>query len=351
MVERTDPVEKRARLEAWLRTKLPHAEDLALSPLDKAAGGFGSEIHFIDLKWRERGEEKTLRLVMREEPVVLRVFPEYNIAAEFHTMRCLENTGIPVPKMYWLEEDKDVIGVPFYVMERIDGEVLDPQQPGEEPMGPLYEATPEGRGKIFRQAIEVIAKINSVNWKSLEIPCLPAPKSGIEALDRHIAFYEGMAKWAAVEPRALIDAALEWFKKNRFEPKHVGLCWGDARLGNLMYREGRVVGVLDWDMVHTSAAESDLAWLLAVDWLSQDVGLRGPRWDGVPDREEIMRCYESVAGRSLENFFYHEAFAMLRLGIIFWRVIKAMPGIPPDFAPDVPPLRKLANMLKMEDKL
>jgi aminoglycoside phosphotransferase (APT) family kinase protein len=236
-------------------------------------------------------------------------------------------------------------------MGKVEGEIIDPQQFGEEPHGPLYEATPEGRGKIWRQAIEVIAKINTVDWERLGLTFFGVKKKGTDALDRQIAFYERMAEWAGVRPKPFLDSAFTWFKKNKFAPKHVSLCWGDARLGNIMYHNGEVTAAIDWDMTHIGAAEDDLAWLLAVDWLNSESGLRGPRWEGIPEREEIIRLYESATGRKLENFSYHEAFALLKLGIIFWRVIKTMPGVPADFAPDNPPLKKLGNMLGIDYSL
>jgi len=351
MVQRTDAEAKRDKLQTWLASKLPMANELSISPLVKAKSGYGSEIHFFDLHWREAGQEKTEKLVIREEPLVLRVFPVYDLGKEFNTMRCLQGSSVPVPKMHWFEEDNRVLGAPFFVMGEVEGEIIDPQQVGEESSGPLYEATPEGRVKIWHQAIEVIAKINTVDWERLGLSFFGVQKSGTDALDCQIAFYERMAEWAGVRPKPFLDSAFVWFKKNRFEPKYVSLCWGDARLGNIMYHNGRVVAALDWDMTHIGAAEDDLAWLLAVDWLNSESGLRGPRWEGIPEREEIIRLYESATGRKLDNFFYHEAFAMFKLGIIFWRVIKTMPGIPPDFAPHNPPLEKLGKMLGIDYSL
>ena len=149
----------------------------------------------------------------------------------------------------------------------------------------------------------------------------------------------------------LIDGAFKWFDDNRYEPRHVSLCWGDARLGNLMYRDGEIVAVIDWDMSHIGVAETDIAWFLAVDWLTGESGMRGARWEGLPGREDALQMYEDALGRKLEDFFYHEAFAFLRLGIIFWRVVKSMPGIPPEFIPENPPLVRLANMLGLEDRI
>jgi aminoglycoside phosphotransferase (APT) family kinase protein len=350
MVQRTDPQEKRVKLEAWLKDRLPSAENVSVSPLEKVVGGYGSEIHFFDLSWRESGREKTERLVVREEPMVFRVFPEFHLAREFNAMESLQGSDVPVPRTYWLETDKSVLGVPFYIMGRVEGEVLDPQQFGDEPSGPLYAAGPEGRRRIYHQVLEVMARINAVDSARLGLRDAGSATGGA-VLDEQIGFYQGMAEWAEVQPRPLIESAFDWFRKKRPEPAHVSLCWGDARLGNLMYRDGKIAAVLDWDMTHLGVAETDLAWFLAIDWLTGESGMRGARWEGIPGREEAVQVYQGALGRKLEDLFYHEAFAFLKLGIIFWRVVKNIPGIPPEYIPENPPLAKLAGMLGLEDRL
>lgn len=348
MVQRTDPHIKRAQLEAWFRSKLPAAESISVGPLEKAPGGLASEIHFLDLNWWESGQEYTEHLLIREESKVFRVFPEFHLDREFNAMRALEGSSVPVPRMFWLENDESVIGAPFYIMGKIDGEVLDPQQIGDEPAGPLWEATPSERCEMWRQVLETMARIHTIDCAQFG-PLYPgAPQTGADVLDQQIDFYRNMAEWAKVEPRPLIEVAFKWFDDNRFEPRHVSLCWGDARPGNLMYRDGEIVGVLDWDMTHIGSAEIDLAWFLAVDWLTCDSTIAKGRWEGIPGREETIQMYEEALGRELENLFYHEAFAFLKLGIIFWRVIKNIPGIPPDYNPDNQPLVKMANMLGLE---
>lgn len=344
MVQRTDPEAKRVKLEAWLRTKLPAAEALSIGPLEKATSGYASEIHFFDLNWRDGDQEKTEKLVIREAPTELQIHPDYDVGIQFNIIRCLEGSSVPMPRTYWLEEDEKVLGAPFFIMGRVDGEILNPIQPGEEPRGPLFEASPEQRSRMWRQAIEVIANINTVDWERLGLSFLGVPKNGTDALDRQISHYERMWKWGGVQPQSIFDTPFAWFKSNRFEPEHISLCWGDARLGNLMYRNDRVVAVLDWDMAHIGAPEADLAWLLSIEWMTKEaIGT----WDGVPDREGIIKCYKSMTGRRLQNFHYHEAFAMLKLGILFLRVISTMPGIPPDFvaSSDMPPVRRLMEML------
>jgi len=86
MVQRTDAEAKRDKLQTWLTSKLPSAEDISISPLIKASTGYASEIHFFDLHWQEAGQEHAENLVIREEPMALRVFPVYDMGKEFHTM-------------------------------------------------------------------------------------------------------------------------------------------------------------------------------------------------------------------------------------------------------------------------
>ena len=39
-------------------------------------------------------------------------------------------------------------------------------------------------------------------------------------------------------------------------------CWGDARIGNMIFRDGRCVAVLDWEMATLGPPQMDLGWFL-----------------------------------------------------------------------------------------
>src|SRR3954471_1039615 len=71
--------------------------------------------------------------VMRAKPgPVAKLLPSaHAIEREFAVMRGLEDTGVPVPRMYCLCDDESVIGRAFYVMEFMQGRVLwDQSLPG-----------------------------------------------------------------------------------------------------------------------------------------------------------------------------------------------------------------------------
>lgn len=311
------------------------ASELSLSPPQRDVVGGSNETFFLDIQYREAGERKLEKLVIRWPPKGFAVFPKYDMKEQFLIMKHLENTGVPVPKARWLEEDESVIGRPFYIVDRIEGWI-----PGITPpyhvAGPIYEGTPEHRAKIWWNAIDTIAKINTLDWERMGFDFLGVPKGGTDPIDQHIAYYEKMLRANEGVPSPILELTMDWLKKNRFVPKHVSLCWGDARLENLIYRDDEVVGVLDFEMACLGDPESDLAWFLHMDLnLNQLLGKANERTrlEGLPGREETIECYQQVTNRRVENFFYHDVFAIWRLAVIAIRlqvVLNRDNRIPPD---------------------
>ncbi|MFA4836617.1 MAG: phosphotransferase family protein [Dehalococcoidia bacterium] len=324
------------KLKSWLKTKLPQASNLSIGTLKRASSGFSNETYFFDLRWQEAGKEKTERLVVRWAPETHSVFPDYDLSIQYRVMQCLKDSGISVPKVFWFEADKEVLGLPFYVMERIDGEIISDSPPGPHAHGFLYEATPERRAQIWWRAVEATAKIHSLDWKRLGLSFLGAPKRSTDTLDTQIAFLERMLKWGAPGSFPVLEAGFDWVKKNKYKPERVCLCWGDARYGNIIYRDDKVETMLDWELAHIGPPESDLAYFLFIDQQTAE-SYRVPRLEGLPTMEETIRYYEKFTGKKVENFFYHQVFQSLKLAVFVARVATIatelkIVGYPPDMA-------------------
>ncbi|MEX1254996.1 MAG: phosphotransferase family protein [Dehalococcoidia bacterium] len=339
----------RASLSEWLVGKLPDADDVRLSSLTKPGAGFSNETLLADLAWRERGEERAERLVFRLEPRDVRVFPEYDLARQVRVMRCLIDTGIAVPTVRWLEEDQGVVGRAFYVMDRIEGEVP-PDVPFYHTTGVLADATPDAREEMWWRGVETLARIHSVDWQALGLSFLRVPGAGTDPLDRQIDYYESFLRWAQQdEPEPVLDAALRWLREHRFTPARVALCWGDARLPNIIFRDNDVAGALDWEMAFLGDPEADLAWWLFLDWHHSE-GHGVARLPGLPDRNETVCRYEELTARKTEHLFYHEVMAGLRFGVIMvslYRQLRRLsaPAQSPGNGLDSPITRRLAALL------
>jgi aminoglycoside phosphotransferase (APT) family kinase protein len=58
----------------------------------------------------------------------------HQVEREYKIIHALENTDVPVPKAYCLCENDEVIGTPFYIMEFLDGRIIeDPTMPDVTP--------------------------------------------------------------------------------------------------------------------------------------------------------------------------------------------------------------------------
>jgi aminoglycoside phosphotransferase (APT) family kinase protein len=341
----------RKRLTEWFATRLPEATNLRLSDLTgPGTTGFSSDTLLFDLAWSEDGRDRREELVARLEPTGIRVFPDYDIGQQFRVMKALGRTDVPVPRVLWLEEDAEVLGTPFFVMDRIDGRVP-PDSPTYHTEGWVTEIDPEERAALWWSGLEILAHVHRLDWRALGLDFLDAPEGAGTPLARQLDYYERYLEWAAQGGSyPTIEAGLEWLAKNRpREQEPVALCWGDSRLGNMIFRDGRCRAVLDWEMVTLGNPDQDLAWWLFFDrHHSEGVGV--PRLEGFPGRDETVERYEAWSGHRVRHLEYYEVFAAFRFAVIMIRVAEQLAAhelLPPesDFAANNICTRLLAELL------
>ena len=339
------------RLQTWLGEKLA-ALGVILSPLTKPSIGFSNDTLVCHVTYQEDGVGRREDLVVRLEPADFQIFPEYDLRGQARIMQCLAETDVPVPNVRWIEEDAGVLGRSFYVMDRVAGEVPS-EVPPYHAAGVFAAATPEQRQAMWWSGIETLARLHAVDWRAAGLGFLGEPPGDVPAVRPQLEYYERMLEWAEEEgePQPVLRAAQRWLREHECEAERVALCWGDSRLPNVIYRDGRVVGVLDWEMAFLGDPEADLAWWLFMDWFASG-GYGVARLEGMPEREETVARYEELARRPVRNLFYNEVFAGMRFGVIMVRVAAMMRhrGLPlpvPDFASNNPATRKLAEMLDL----
>ena len=292
-----DADELQARLTGWLQQKMPRAKGLALENMARSGAGFSNETMLFDAKWTEGEKALSRGMVLRTPPRAYPVFPEVALTKQFKVMERLGKARIPVPRVLWLEEDAGLLGVPFYVMEKLAGTVV-PEYPPYHTFGIYFNATPEQRARMWWGALENMARVHMLDWEKLGFSFLGVPGGGTGPVDRQLDYLDMYLAWMKEgDSQPIFEAALKWLKENRYAPDRVALCWGDPRLPNTMYNEEthEVVAILDWEMSFLGDPEADLAWFLFCDWQHSD-GYGFPRTEGSPGREETIRRYEEITG-------------------------------------------------------
>lgn len=315
----------RELLAQWLRGRLPGARDLTVSPLSgPAATGFSNDTLLFDVTYEADGRRETRALVCRVEPTGFAVFPTYDVGLQYRVMDALRATGVPVPAMFGLERDPALLGAPFFVMERVEGRI-----PSDNPTyhadGWLKEASPAERASVWESGVDVLAAIHRCDPAALGIDFLAAPAPDADTVQWQLEFWRRYFDWVA-EGRAfpMLEAGWRWLVAHRpATSQERGLCWGDARIGNMIFRDGRCVAVLDWEMVTLGNPAEDVAWWLFFDE-HHSTGCGLPRLEGLPGRDESIARYEQWAGRELEHLGYYDIFAAFRFSVIMIRVAQLL---------------------------
>jgi len=302
--------------EDWLRARLPGRDNIRITDVGTPNTGLSSQTLLFTLNYTYP-EEKSERLVLRAGPRGAGLFPSYDMEMQARTIRALKASAIPVPLVRWYEPDTAVIGTPFFIMEFIEGEVPSDTAPGFHGQGLFFDATESERVAMWRAGIENMAALHGLDWKNLELPAMPGwADNAEEAIASQIQLLENWIRWGKMENIELIQRGMLWLKQTPVPSERLSLLWGDARPGNIIYREGMPVALLDWELASVGLPEFDLFyWWWSSVILAQVNGVESLK--GLPDRAMTIAMYEKATGRCVADVFrYAETFAVLRLAIM-----------------------------------
>ena len=314
----------RKQLLEWLPARLPGASHLRVENLKgPEATGFSSDTVMFDVRYREGGRERELGLVARIRPTFFQVFPEYDLARQFRVMKLLEPTPVPVPSVYWEEPSDGVLGSNFYVMAFVPGRI-----PTDNPPyhlgGWVSEVSPEEREALWWDGLRTLAAIHKLDWRGQGFGFLERPELGPMPLEQEMQYYRNYLAWAARgRPQPTVEAALGWLEKNRPDDEPTTLVWGDARIGNMIFEEGRVQAVIDWEMVTVGSPIMDLGWWIFLDRHHSE-GLATPRLPGFPSYADSIAHYEEWSGFDARHVDYYQVFAAFRFSVIMIRLAQQM---------------------------
>ena len=302
---------------------LPAGAEPEVSEVSSPSGtGMSSETLLFDVTTTLDGERATQGYAARLAPAEVDhpVFPSYDLELQYRCLRLVrEHSDVPVPSAPWWEPDPTALGSPFFVMERVEGVVASDNPPyvfG----GWVVDLGPDGREELERGVIEVLVGLHAIDLSAVDTAFLDRPEHGATPLDQHLGYQRWYYDWARGDRNfTQIDRALAWLEANR--PEDEGptvLNWGDARLGNTMFRDGAPVAVLDWEMAALGAPEVDLAWAVHLHDFFKDLAVRfevDPLEDFF-DRDRVIATYEALSGRTVQNYDYYDVFAAIRYAIV-----------------------------------
>ena len=223
-------------------------------------------------------------VVVRIEPTSHQLFVEPDALRQAQVMSALAG-HVPVPPIWLTERDPDVLGAPFFLMERVEGRIPS-DVPSWHAKGWTTELDVGDRRRLHDNALAELARLHHVDTTADTFAFLEFAGEGT-ALDRYVAHVHTWYEWC--EPvrkygTDIIDAAMEHVLTAVPADDRRGVVWGDARVGNIIFGgDLSVRAMLDWEGATLGPPEVDVTWWVMFDeFLCEAQGIT--RLDGVHDR-------------------------------------------------------------------
>ncbi|KAL2534656.1 putative acyl-CoA dehydrogenase IBR3 [Abeliophyllum distichum] len=326
LVGRVDPAQS-FDTHALLRYASANVEGFPHAPTQFTVSQFGHgqsnptflmEVHSgSSLKW----------YVMRKKPPGKLLESAHAIEREFRVLHALgTHTLVPVPKVFCLCTDSDVIGTPFYIMEYLEGRIyIDPKLPG---------VAPKQRRAIYHATAQALASLHSADVDAISLGNFGKRndycKRQVERWAKQYLVSTGEGK-SNRNPRML--ELVDWLRQHipleDSSGATAGLVHGDFRIDNVVFHpiEDRVIGILDWELSTLGNQMCDVAYSclhyivdISLDEVQQNGGLELTGIPGgVPPLAEYLAYYCSAAGKPwpVAQWKFYIAFSLFRGASIY----------------------------------
>jgi aminoglycoside phosphotransferase (APT) family kinase protein len=319
-----------AVMSKWLSTLLPGG---ALPQVTVESGvastGMSSETIILTAHWEQDGQPIEQKLVARVAPTAedVQVFPTYRLDHQFEVIRKVaELTDVPVPRVRWIETTGDVLGTPFFVMDYVDGVVPPDVMPYTFGGNWFADAPVEQQRQLQDATVGVLAKLHSIPDAETTFGFLAEGQTGDTALRRNFNWVKSWYDFAVpdIGRSPLMERTLTWLQDNwpaEVDAREPVLLWGDARVGNVLYRDFAPVAVLDWEMVTLGPRELDVAWMIYAHMVFQELtGLAGlPGLPEVMREEDVRATYQRLAGVEIGDLRWFYVYSGVMWACVFMR--------------------------------
>lgn len=311
---------------ALLRYASANVDGFPLSPTTFTVSQFGhgqsNPTYLLEASSGSSASPK--RYVLRKKPPGKLLDSAHAVEREFKVLQALgAHTQVPVPKVYCLCTDSGVIGTPFYIMEYLEGRILDPKLPG---------VAPERRREIYRATAKVLAAMHCVDVDAIGLGKYGRRDNYCKRqVERWTKQYIASTGEGKPKRNPKMFQLIDWLRQN-IPPEDslgstAGLVHGDFRLDNLLFHpiEDRVIGILDWELSTLGNQMCDVAYStlhyvvdLDKNQISEGIERTGiPQ--GIPSLAEYLADYCSSSQKPWPAavWKFYVAFSLFRGASIF----------------------------------
>lgn len=252
--------------------------------------------------------------ILRRPPFGAAIKSAHDMGREFKVLTLLRQHYTKAPRPILYCEDPDVIGAPFYMMERLKGVILRPSM-----IKTMNFAPKEMRG-LSESIVDNLVVLHSIDIHTTGLKHLGKPEGYIA---RQVEGWTKRYQAAQTEVIRDMDDITRWLAANQPSDGPPAFLHNDYKYDNIVFDpEGmpEIIGVLDWEMstvgdpwmdlgatlaYWAEAGDGDLAKVFNVSWLPGNL-----------TRKEVVERYIAKGGRSVLTPVFYYVFGLFKNAVI-----------------------------------
>ena len=307
------------RLGRYFQREMPELADLAGTdrPGDEIEvrqfpSGFSNLTYLVSVAG--------LDLVLRRPPFGANIKSAHDMGREFRILSALASSYRKVPRTLVYCEDADVLGAPFYLMERVEGVVLRPRMAAE--AAPDAETMRAVAGSL----VDTLAELHAVDFDAAGLADLGRPEGYVR---RQVEGWTKRYAAARTDDIEAMEQVAAWLAAQMPSESGAALVHNDFKYDNLVLDPrdlSRVVAVLDWEMATLGDPLMDLGTSLGY-WVDPDdppqmreLQLSPTTFPGNLSRLEVAERYSTTTGRPLEHLVFYYVYGLFKIAVIVQQI-------------------------------
>lgn len=269
--------------------------------------------------------------VLRKPPIGA-IKRGHDMSREFKVQSAVQKEFSKVPKMFAYTDAAAVLGSEFYIMEKVEGIILNFKEAKKRDI-------PANDYKTIANAwLDTFTELHQLDYDAIGLTNLGKPDGYVE---RQVTNWGKQYLKAATKDVPSAEKVMQWMQEN--QPKNYQHCLihNDYKYDNVVFKDNswkEITAVLDWEMATLGDPLMDLGtslgyWTLASDHDFVKQGIPSPTiFEGNPMRSEIVASYAKKSGRDIHNMVFYYAFGLFKIAVIaqqiYYRYSKGLTSDP-----------------------
>ena len=268
--------------------------------------------------WLKKGEHE---FVLRKPPFGASAKGGHDMSREYNILSKLYPVFPKVPKVYHFTNDESILGSPFYLMERLHGDILRKKKGNIS-----LSLSQNDYQKVASSWLKTFVELHQIDIGAAELGAFGKP---VGYNERQIKGWSQRYFKAKTSEVSEIEAVIKWLNDKIPEDLPASIIHNDYKYDNIVYTDKnweQVSGVLDWEMATIGNPLMDLGTSIAY-WVNvddpeaeQQQALLTTYLDGNPKREELIHEYALASSREVDNFIYYYVYGLFKITVIVQQI-------------------------------